>query len=250
MEKIAENFSKWNHPQLFSLFLTVIICLILGLIIVIEIKRTSKPNKAPSAFLIIMEGYVTTIDNMFDETTQGKIKGSRIYIFGLSTFLLIGNLVAPLGVEPIVSSYSIPLTLALISWLGIFVVGIIHQKWKFFLKYLLNPVEVIGQFAPLISLSFRIFGNIVGGGTILFLVYWFFGYLWRLIPGQEANNLFFFGIIITPFLHMYFDLFGALIQALIFSTLTVVYWTSQIDDEPKVEKKSKIKTVLTKQNIY
>ncbi|KKB26630.1 ATP synthase A chain [Mycoplasmopsis meleagridis] len=252
MDKIVKHINDWNHPQLFSLFITVLICLILSLAVFIEIKRTSRPNKAPSAFLIIMEGYVTTVDNMFYEATDGKISKAKIYIFGLASFLLIGNLLAPLGIEPIVTSYSVPFTLALITWLGIFVVGLTYQKFRFFLRYVKNPVEIIGQFAPLISLSFRIFGNIIGGGTIIFLTYWMFGFIWRLIPGQETNNWFFFGVIVTPFMHVYFDIFSAFIQALVFSTLTVIYWSREAEEEskPKENKLKKVKTITTQQSIY
>lgn len=250
MAELTEHINDWNHPQLFSLFITVLICFSLSLAVFISIKKSAKADKAPNAFLVIMEGYVTMVDNSFDETAEGKIEKSRIYIFGLATFLLIGNLIAPLGLEPIVTSYSVPLTLGLISWLGIYVVGLIYQKFRYLKKYL-NPLETIGQFAPLISLSFRIFGNIIGGGTLLFLFYWFFGFIWTKMPGQEHHQWFFLGSIFTPLLHLYFDVFSAFIQALVFTTLTLIYWVREAEEpEPKKQKKTKIKTITTNQNIY
>ncbi|EGV00442.1 F0F1 ATP synthase subunit A [Mycoplasmopsis columbina] len=251
MDKIKEALWNWAHPQLFSLFITVLICFILALAVFIQIKRSSKPDKAPGAFLLIVEGYIGYIDQSFDEATEGKIRKTRVYIFALATFLLVGNLLGLIGLEPVVTSYSVPFTLALITWIGIYVVGLLYQKWRFFKKYI-NPIESIGQFAPLISLSFRIFGNIIGGSSILFLAYYVFGYLWTLIPGQENNMWFFFAPIFTSFLHLYFDVFGAFIQALIFTTLTVIYWTGEADSvvKKKKNKQKNIETIATQANIY
>lgn len=251
MDQLLQNLGNWNQPQLLSLIVTVLICIVISLIIFIKIKIASRPDKAPSGFLIIIESYINFVDNQFDEATNGTIKKTRIYIFGLTTFLLIGNLLGPIGIEPIATSYSVPLTLGLITWLGIFVVGFIYQKFRFLKRYL-NPVEVIGQFAPLISISFRMFGNIVGGGAIIFMLYYFTGYLWHLIPGQADHRWFFFAPLFAPALHLYFDIFDALIQTLVFATLTVIYWAkeAEVSTKPKKNKKNNVKTITTKQNIY
>lgn len=46
-----------------------------------------------------------------------------------------------------------------------------------FFKKFANPVELIGQFAPLISLSFRLFGNMIGGATLMYLIYAVTGFI-------------------------------------------------------------------------
>ncbi|WP_027120918.1 F0F1 ATP synthase subunit A [Mycoplasmopsis lipofaciens] len=245
MDKLLSNLWEWNQPQLLSLVVTLLICLILSLTTYIMIKKYSQPDKAPKGFVLIMEGYVQAIDSMYNESTGGKMPSARIYILGLATFLLIGNLLGLIGLEPVVTSYSVPFTLALISWLGIYVVGLLYQRFRFFKRYL-NPIESIGQFAPLISLSFRIFGNIIGGSTILFLIYYFFGWIWTLLPGQANNAWYLFAVPITPILHMYFDMFGAVIQALVFTTLTTIYWSRETEEETKKSKK----ILKTQTNTY
>ncbi|QSF13830.1 F0F1 ATP synthase subunit A [Mycoplasma sp. Mirounga ES2805-ORL] len=250
MEKISKHLFDWNQPQLFSLIVTITIILVVSLIIFFKVKKQD-PSKAPSGILLVAQGYVSIIDKTYYESTEGKIKGGRIYIFALTTFLLVGNMVGLLGLEPIVTSYSIAFTLALISWLGIFVVGLIYKKISFFKKYL-NPIDLVGQVAPLISLSFRIFGNIIGGGTIVYLVYTLFGWLWTLLPGN-GESFFWFAPIVTPFLHMYFDIFGAVIQALVFTSLTTVYWANEAeiqDKKNKDSKETKAKIINPNKNIY
>ncbi|ADE19690.1 F0F1 ATP synthase subunit A [Mycoplasma crocodyli] len=247
MDIIKDNlFDSWNQPQLFSLFITAIIIMIISLIVFFKVRK-AKPEEAPSGLLLITEAYVGVVENSFNTSTNGKISKARYYIFTLATFLLVGNLVSIFGLEPITTSYSVPFVLALASWLGIYVVGFAYQKWRFFKKYI-NIIEVVGQFAPLISLGFRIYGNIIGGGTIVFMIYLVCGMLWRLIPGLENHEWYFFAPIITPFFHIYFDLLGAFIQAYVFSLLTTIYWVNE--SEVEIKEKKKVKTIKVKQEIY
>ena len=71
----------------------------------------------------------------------------------------------------------------------------------------LLPINVIGELAKPISHSFRLFGNIVGGGIIITLIY------------QAAPAL-----IPVP-LHAWFDFFVGMIQALIFGMVAIAYIT-------------------------
>ncbi|MBZ4195611.1 F0F1 ATP synthase subunit A [Mycoplasma tauri] len=222
------GYADWNQKQLLSLIFVVLVCLIISLIVYVKIKKDARPDKAPSGFILIMEGYVNYIDHSFDDSTDYKIPKARFYIFGLATFLFLGNILGMIGLEPITSSYSVAIALALVTWLGIYITALIYQKWRFIGRYK-NPIEIVGQFSPLISASFRIFGNIIGGGTIVFMLYYFCGYLWTLIiPGSEAWPL--LAVIFTPFLHIYFDLFSAFIQALVFCSLTTIWWSQEVPD--------------------
>ncbi|MBU4689805.1 F0F1 ATP synthase subunit A [Mycoplasma zalophidermidis] len=246
MQKIIEAFSMWNQPQLFSLAVTVLIIFIVSLVVFIKIKKHSKPNKAPVATVLIAENYVTTIDNAYDDTASGKLPIARFYIFGLATFLLVGNMLGLIGLEPIATSYSITFTLAAVTFIGIYLVGFWYQKLRFFLRYIKNPAEILGQFSPLISLGCRMFGNITGGAVIVTAVYFAAGWLWGLIfPGPQ---LYFFACIVTPWMHMFFDIFGAVIQALIFTVLTTIYWTNEVEIHTRKNKTSK-KQLKNQQNI-
>ena len=233
MDKFRDRFLDSKlQPQLFSLLLVTIILIILSIVIYKKVKKQKK-EEAPSGFLLITEQYVLGVDNLYKDVTGMKIKKPAPYIFTLITLLVFANLFGLLGFDPPSSSYSFTLTLALVSWIGIYVVGIMHHKLHFFRRYL-NPIELIGQFAPLISLSFRLFGNMIGGVTILYMLYSFFGNIWSAIPVIGEINL--LGASLTPFFHFYFDIFGGLIQAFVFTLLTMVYWTLETNEkEPTME---------------
>ncbi|CAM9107234.1 F0F1 ATP synthase subunit A [Mycoplasma marinum] len=240
MDKIAKNIGKWWQPQLVSLILVTIILIVIAIIIYSKVKKT-QTNKAPKGVAFVAEQYVMGVDNLFKSVTgENKLQPVAPYIFTLLTFLMVGNLFGLIGLEPPTTSYSVPLTLGMVTWIGIYVVGIMYQKHRFFKKFL-NPLEIIGQFTPLISISFRLFGNMIGGSTIMFLVYHLTGAMWSHIPYLGEVNL--LGSLIAPPLHFYFDVFDGIIQGFVFTLLTTVYWsleTVENDEQRPVVKDEKV----------
>lgn len=250
-ELLRRIIANWNQPQLLSLFVTVLVILIFSLVVFFKLKKL-KANQAPKGVVLVAEAYINFFDTTYDDATEGNLPKTKFYLLTLGTFLLVGNLVSIIGLEPIVTSYSIPLTLGLSTFIGIYVVGLTYKKLRFFKKYI-NPVEIVGQFAPLISISFRIYGNIIGGGTIVTLIYYAVGWIWTQIPGLQNHEWFFFAPFLTPLIHLYFDIFGAFIQAYVFTLLTAVYWVGELpEDYESTKKPKKLQTKATKinQSVY
>ena len=77
--------------------------------------------------------------------------------------------------------------------------------------FFLMPLNVVGELAKVISISFRLFGNVMGGSIIIIVV----SYLA-------------YGLILPPFLNAFFNLFVGTIQAFVFTVLTLVYISVQI----------------------
>jgi F-type H+-transporting ATPase subunit a len=46
--------------------------------------------------------------------------------------------------------------------------------------------------------------------------------------------------VIAPLFHMYFDLFGSLIQSYIFALLTCIYWSTEVEGGEEVREAKKI----------
>src|SRR5699024_12533347 len=82
-------------------------------------------------------------------------------------------------------------------------------------------LNIFVQIAPLLSLSFRLFGNVVAGSTIMSLLYMFTGWVSQFVPFIGEFN--FFGVIVAPVLHLYFDLFSGFLQAFLFISLTIIF---------------------------
>lgn len=196
-------------------FLVVIILSIFGIVVNNKIKK-AKSDEVPSNFLNVVEILVEAIDNLV-ESNMGKQNVKRFgpYILTLAVFLGVANLLGLVGLTSPTSDYSVTLSLALVTF-------VLTQFWTFkngggiggYLKSfgepiaLLTPLNVIGELANPVSLSFRLFGNIMSGGIILTLVYQAAGYI---AP-----------IFAVP-LHAYFDVFSGLLQTFIFIMLTMIF---------------------------
>lgn len=89
------------------------------------------------------------------------------------------------------------------------------------LMFLVGIIELVGEFAKLISLSFRLFGNIFAGEVLLASMGAILAYI---LP--------------TPF--YFLEIFVGIIQAFIFAVLTLVYYTISATDEEYEEEKDKM----------
>ena len=84
----------------------------------------------------------------------------------------------------------------------------------------LLPLNILGDIAFPISLSLRLFGNMLGGSIIVSLLYLL---IQSLLPW--GGVLF----AVTPFLHMYFDVFTAFMQTYIFFMLASFFLSESSD---------------------
>ena len=145
----------------------------------------------------------------------------------------IGGLEVPaFAIYAATANIAIPLVLTLVVWLSYHVEGIRHQGFLPYFKSWLPPgledmhpigkgaifvIEVISHFVRLISLSVRLFANILAGHLLLL----FMGGGLAVLLGIAA-----LGLLTFPLAFAFFILEVGLIatlQAFIFSTLTAIY---------------------------
>jgi F-type H+-transporting ATPase subunit a len=117
------------------------------------------PTKPPTYFQSTMENIVNGFDTYLDGITGGKMRRTYPYLITLFFLILFCSVTDLIGLAPGSASLGFTLTLGFITFIGIFVAGIIGEGLFGFLfnKYK-NPLEFITQFSPLISLSLRLFG--------------------------------------------------------------------------------------------
>lgn len=199
-------------------FLVVIILTIFAIVVNRKIKKASVDEK-PSGFLNFIEVVIQAINGLVKDTMGPQNMFFAPYITTLALFLLVANLFGLLGFTPPTSDYSVTFTLALITFT---LTQIFRFKSLGFLGYfksfadpaLLTPLNVIGELANPVSLSFRLFGNILSGVIIMGLLYSALGY---------------FAPIVTPVLHGYFDVFSGVLQTFIFTMLTMIFISSAME---------------------
>ena len=193
----------------------VFIVLIAFAIVANRIIKKADYKKAPTGMLNVIELMVETVDNLVLSNMGEKLAPKfRNYIGVIFMLLLTCNLSGLFGLRPPTADYGVTLPLALITFVMIQYQGIKWQKWGklkglFEPIFLFFPVNVISEFATPISLSLRLFANILSGTMMMALIY-------GLLPK--------FILIVWPAaLHAYLDVFAGALQAYVFAMLTMVF---------------------------
>lgn len=187
---------------------------IMAVLIGLSILLTRNLSLVPGKKQMVAEILVDTIYNL-TETTMGKrFKNFAPYIGTLILFIGVANISGLLGLRPPTADLNTTMALALMTFILIHFMGFKSKGIGGYLKGFMEPMpfllplNIMGELATPISLSFRLFGNIVGGLIIMTLVY------------DALGN---FAVLVPAVLHAYFDLFAGLLQSFIFAMLTMVF---------------------------
>ena len=214
----------WITNTHVSLLLVVLTLTILSLFANRAIKKAD-PNEVPGTFLNIIEYLVELVDGL-TRNNMGEKHFSKFsnYIGTLFAFLLVANLSGLFGLRPPTADYGVTLGLALITFVMIHYNGFKYEKaghvTKLFQPVLLTPINIIGEIATPMSMSLRLFGNILSGTVMM-------GLLYGLLP----KLLQFFIWPVFGGLHAYFDVFSGAIQSYVFCMLTMVFISQCFGEE-------------------
>ncbi|HLV09441.1 MAG TPA: F0F1 ATP synthase subunit A [Halanaerobiales bacterium] len=202
-------FGNQNMPVTDTLITAWVVVLLL-LVFSLFLRKRLKiiPGKLQNAVELLL----TAIEDQIEPMLPGMGRSMLPFIGTIFIFIGVSNLI---GILPLVPSPSGDLNTALGLALVVFLVSQyqsvkVNGFWGYLKGFaepvaILLPINIIGDLAKPISHSFRLFGNIVGGGIIITLIY------------QAAPWL-----IPIP-LHAWFDIFIGLIQALIFGMVAIAY---------------------------
>lgn len=187
--------------------------------------RHADPYKPPTKFLNVLELMVEKVDELTC-TNMGNEHGYKFanYIGTLFAFILVCNISGLLGLRAPTADYGTTLGLALITFVMIHYNGFKYQKMKhitnLFQPVVLAPINIIGEIATPLSMSLRLFGNIMSGTVMLGLIYGLLPKLLLLVASPVLSML-----------HAYFDGFSGAIQTYVFCMLTMVFISQNFDSE-------------------
>ena len=180
---------------------------------------TRKRSLIPHSMQVLGELIVNQLYTLTEDALDPE--GARKYgplICTLFLFLVLSNWlgIIPHLEEP-TKDLNTPLSLGLMGFVIAHYAGIRSKGFKDYVKeyfqpmFFMMPLNLIGELAKIISISFRLFGNIMGGAIIILVV----------------SHLT-YSILLPPFLNAFFGLFVGTIQAFVFTMLTVVYISVQV----------------------
>lgn len=240
-EKLKNFFVFDIAPEVISSLLVIFIMMILALIIGIQAKFQD-PLKKPKGLLLIAEIGIKFFDGLVIQLMGERFKNFGGFVLAIAVYLFISFIFGLCGLPAPVTYLAIPLSLALITFVLIHAISIKYTKWSYFKRYIdpfpvFLPINLISMWAPLLSLTLRLFGNAIAGWTLMSIVYWALenlsSLIFSFIPG-DASGLF-IAPIITPVLHAYFDLFSGFIQTTVFLFLSMIFISVEAPDEVDYE---------------
>ena len=210
-----------------SMFMILTVTII-SLFLILSIK---KKKIVPSRFQLTSELFYKFILNMINDNVGQDGQKYFSLIFSLFTFILFGNLLGLLPYSFTFTSHII-VTFVLAMFIFVFVtlVGILMHGFKFFTLFvpkgvpiamlpLMVPIEVISYLSRPISLSIRLFANMMAGHTMLKV---FAGFIFSL--GIFGIAPLFVDVALTAF-----EVLVAFLQAYVFTVLTCLYLNDAIN---------------------
>lgn len=238
---------KWNPTGETIVALGLIAFLIVLSIIIFIMVKVSNPLKRPKGLLLIIEWVIEKLDG-FVETNMGKgFEDFGGYLLGMIPFLFLSFTIGITGLPTPMSNLAVPLTLSLCTFILIHATSVRFTKWKYFKRYIdplpiFLPVNLLSMWAPLLSMTLRMFGNAIVGFVLISVLNWAVANLGSMIFSISDFWLNEVPLtpIITPVFHAYFDLFSGFIQTLVFTSLTVLL----IAQEKPVEEEINEQAVL------
>lgn len=202
----------------------IVMLLLLGFAVAANIAMR-RAREIPTGFQNVVELIVEMLDKMVKSTMGKNGAGFRNYIGTIFIFILISNISGLMGLRPPTADYGVTLPMAFITFVLIHFNTFKHNSLKaiwidkcsplppYFPVWL--PINIISDIAVPISLSLRLFANVLSGVVMMGLIY---GLLNK------------FALIWPAALHAYLDIFSGAIQTYVFCMLTMTYINNAIGE--------------------
>jgi len=195
----------------------VIILLLVGLGLLASRQISLVPKGAQNVFELIVGG----LEEFMVEITGEEGRAFFPFIATFFLFIMFCNLVGLLpGFFSPTANINTTLSLALCTFAYTHYLGVKYHGVKY-VKHFLGPIpalaplffpiEIIGHFARVLSLTLRLFGNIMGEDLVL------------------AILLFLAGNFLAPLPMMFLAVFTSVVQAFVFTLLSMMYFAGSME---------------------
>ncbi len=207
----------------------ILIVMLLLIIFAFAANRTlakASATEAPSGFQNFIELMIELLTKMINGSMGKATPRYFNYISTIFLFILLSNISGLLGLRPPTADYGTTFPLAVITFCLIHFAQFKHNSLKSIWTDMCSPlpawlplwfpINLISELAVPVSLSLRLFANVLSGTVIMALVY---GLLSKIAIAWPSV------------LHIYFDLFSGCIQTYVFTMLTMTYISQQLNEE-------------------
>ncbi len=224
---------SFTNSSLWMMIATCACVLLLGL-------ASSQKSLVPSRLQLIGESLYGFVENLITDNIGGKGREYFPLVFTLFMFVIMGNM---MGMIPYSFTYTshlaVTASLAMLVFLTVLVMGVARHGFHFlslfvphgvpgWLIWLVVLIEVVSFISRPITLSVRLFANMVAGHVLIKVIAGFAimfasvgGVAWIATLLPAAFNIVMIG----------FEIFIAFIQAYVFAVLTCIYLKDTVEIE-------------------
>tara|TARA_B110000037_G_scaffold147645_1_gene166780 strand:- start:23 stop:757 length:735 start_codon:yes stop_codon:yes gene_type:complete len=217
--KIAGFDLSFTNASLFMLLSATAICVVLFL-------GTKEKNIIPDRLQLISEMFYNFIAKMINDTAGSKAKPYFPFIFSLFMFVLFCNMLGMLPYSFTVTSHIIvTLLMAIFIFIAVTIIGFLKHGFGYLKLFvpsgvpivllpLITVIEIISYLSRPVSLSVRLFANMMAGHTML-KVFGGFVISLGMLGGWLPLG---FSVALTGL-----EILVAFLQAYVFAILTCIY---------------------------
>lgn len=224
------------QKTIYSIFIVTVFIAIL-LVIINRIITKFDPLDKPRGIVLLLIMAVDFISGIVNGAIKDKKIADKLipYFLTIIIYIFFSNIAGLFSIECPTSNYSVTLTLAALTCILIEVCSLKAKGAKKYLHGWVEPMapflvmNLISKIATLLSLSLRLFGNILAGGILMSVIYQLFANISAMIPVVGEFNI--VAVIVAPVLHFYFDLFSGVMQAFLFTTLSANFIGNELPSE-------------------
>jgi len=195
--------------------------LIFTLVVRSKLKHFEEKPR-PGSLQNVIELAVESMHNMAKSNLGEDLSWLGGYFFGVFAFILLCNYSGLFKLRSPTADLATTLALAMNTFFLIHILGIVRRKGAYLKDYLkpvflFLPMNIIGELSRPVSLSFRLFGNILGGTIMLDLLYVSLPLLFRFV--------------FPDVIHAYLDVFVGALQSFIFCVLSMTFIKEKASEE-------------------
>lgn len=208
-----------------------------GLTLVFFFLSTVRATVIPGRLQVMAEGIFGLIDDLTESIIGHDGRQFFPYVFTLFLFILSCNLVGMFTYFTATSQIAVTVTLAALTILLVIGVGFLRNGFGFFkmfvpsgvpwpILFVLVPIEVIAFLMRPITLTLRLFGNMVGGHIVIKVFAGFIVAAATLGVGGWAIGALSLSTIVAL---TTLEFLVAYLQAFVFAVLTCVYLSDVVN---------------------
>jgi len=195
--------------------------LVVVLLALLSFLATRRLETYPGRLQNVMETIITTLNELMQNTMGHHARRFFPLIATLGIFILTSNLLGIIpGFESPTANINTTASMAVVVFVSTHVVGVMTHGWKYVKQFLgpvwwltplMMPIEIISHLSRPLSLTVRLFGNIMGEDIVLAVVL-------LLVP------------LLVPLPVFALMIFTSLIQTLVFMLLAMMYIAGALEE--------------------